>query len=660
MNTKILLKNAWSALNNNDIKSARNSINKIKGYNKNPESLYILALCHAINYEFSKAESMFSNIINISSPSDALLGNLGLAQLHQNKIEDAIKSFLDAIKINPENYDALVNLSSCYDHLNNLDTALVYANKANIIKPDNPVIINIMAKHALSVNDLQTSIMLYNRSITLQANQPQTYANLANIYHLTKNYDAAENILIKALKILVENPYLLNSLGNFYASRNQHQKAIKQFDKILDKNNSNTAAIAAKAHSLIALQQFDQAYDNLIKAYHNHPESPEIITELCNYYILNKKYESAYNVSLAFIKTLKDQSLTPGNIALAHSTACQHTSRLKEARDILENAIDNSHVTPEILETIYFSKGDILDSINLYDEAFENYKCANEIIPRPSDINYYENVLTGIENTVNRPFLDKVGTSNNQSSLPIFIVGMPRSGTSLVEQIISCHPQAYGAGELSDLWKIGNTISNAMNMLDYTKNFSTLSHEQLVEFSQEYLTIIKNLAGDKTRVTDKLPHNFMHIGLIECLFPKAKIIHCQRHPFDTCLSIYFKKFNDNHVYARNLEELARFYKKYMALMEHWDSNSTLSILTVKYEDMVLNQETESQKIIKHINLDWSDEVLRYHESDRIIMTPSYHQASKPIYTDSMYRWRNYRNHLQPLINILGDPEQYTE
>jgi len=155
-----------------------------------------------------------------------------------------------------------------------------------------------------------------------------------------------------------------------------------------------------------------------------------------------------------------------------------------------------------------------------------------------------------------------------------------------------------------------------------------------------------------------MPHNFMQLGLIERLFPNAAVIHCQRHPFDTCLSIYFRRINENHGYARKLGDLARFYKKYMELMEHWKKVSSLQILDVQYEKMVTEQQSESEKLISHIGLDWSDSVLNYHKSDRIIMTPSSHQASKPIYTSSMYRWKNYRKHIGPLIDILGQPEQY--
>jgi len=251
-----------------------------------------------------------------------------------------------------------------------------------------------------------------------------------------------------------------------------------------------------------------------------------------------------------------------------------------------------------------------------------------------------------------------VATSDNNTTLPVFIVGMPRSGTSLVEQIVSSHPDAYGAGELQHLWDISNSICGAEHMIEYPQSLLKLNSDQLNDYADNYLETVKGLSSGEIRVTDKMPHNFMQMGLIERLFPNARIIHCQRHPFDTCLSIYFRKINENHVYARNLGDLARFYKKYMELMAHWQTQSSLQILDVKYENMVIDQKSESEKIISHIGLDWSDNVLDYHKSDRIIMTPSTHQASKPIYTSSMYRWKNYRKHIGPLIDILGQPEQF--
>ena len=653
-----LLESAKNSLNIGNIDEAKRYVKKIKNYNRNAEATYILALCHAMKNEFSQAEKLFSKTINLSNHTESLLGNLGLAQLHQQKIQDAIKSFLGAIKINPNYYDALRNLATCYDHIGDQINAIKYANIANNINPNDPAILNIMAKHTLHNGNAESSIILYTKSLKLQPQQPYIYTQLANAHIIAKQYDTAEKIFKNMLSMFPDTPFPGNSLANYYETRNQYNKALCEYENIVTKYSKNMIALAGKSRCLIALKEFDKAHEILLEGYSKYQSSPEICSELCNYFILIKNYEAAYNVSKKFLSTLQSDSEAPESIALSHSTACKHSNRPDEARNILTSFINKADITREVRESLYFSLADVLDDIKQYDDAFQYYKSGNEVIRKQSDILYYETVLTDISTNVNRSFLDSIASSGNQSKLPVFIVGMPRSGTSLIEQILASHKDIHGGGELTDLWNIGNNISGSMNLINYAKNFSNISHNKLKAYSEEYIQALRDISNNKIRVTDKLPHNFMHIGLIEKLFPNAKIIHCQRHPFDTCLSIYFKKFNDNHVYSKSLEELARFYKKYISLMEHWYRNSSLSIITVNYEDMVSNQESESYRLIEHIGLEWDNSILKFYNSGRVIMTPSYHQASKPIYNKSVNRWKNYINFIQPIEKILGNPEKY--
>jgi tetratricopeptide (TPR) repeat protein len=444
-NQQKLLDDARNALNSGDINNARKSLFKIKNYHHNHEALYLLAVCHAINNDFGKAEDLFKKTIKLSRPTDALLGNLGLAQLHQKKFKEAIESYLGAVKINPGFYDALVNLSSSYDFLNNNDLAVSYAQKAHKLNNNNPVTLNILAKNAIAEDKLSDAIELYHSSLALQSGLPQTYAQLSDAYFLAKNYKSAEEILRQGLIRHVDNADLTNSLGSFYASRNRHDEAIRVFKKILARDRRNTFALAALAKSLIALQKFDQALDILISAYGEFPDNAEIASELSNYYQLHKDYESANEVTSSFITDMTTASVVPENIAISHSKSCRQLNRLDEAKDVLSTVI-NSHTSTQIaLESVYYTYGDILDELNDFDAAFSSYKSANELIPRASDIKYYERVLSDLTNTVDRSFLDSVPTSDNQTTLPVFIVGMPRSGTSLVEHIISSHPDSYGA-----------------------------------------------------------------------------------------------------------------------------------------------------------------------------------------------------------------------
>lgn len=655
-----LLDHAKNALNSGDVSNARKFLSEIINGHQNHEALYLLAVCHALANEFSEAEKLFIKTIKLSGPSDALLGNLGLAQLHQKKFKEAIESYLGAVEINPGFYDALVNLASSYDFLNQHDLAASYAQKAHQINQNNPVTLNILAKHAVATNKLTDAIALYNTSLKIQPGLLQTYAQLSNAYFLAKKFKLAEEVLKQGLTRHADHPELTNSLGKFYDSRNRHDEAIGEFKKVLAKDSQNTFALAGVAKSLIALQKFDQAMSILIKANDEFPDSAEIVSELSNYYQLHKDFESANKVTSCFIEKLEPGVPLPENVAIAHSNACRQNNRLAEAKNVLSTIINRHTSNHAALESLHYAYGDVLDDLGEYDEAFSSYQYANELLPHASDIQYYERVFTGLVNNLDRSFLDAVPKSGNNTRLPVFIVGMPRSGTSLVEQIISSHPDAFGAGELSHIWDISNSICGAEHMIEYAKRLSKLSEQAVNEYSEQYLNIIKGLSQGELRVTDKMPHNFMQLGLIERLFPNARVIHCQRHPFDTCLSIFFRKMIENHLYARNLGDLARFYKKYVELMQHWHRESSLQILDVQYENMVTDQKSESERIINHIGLDWSDLVLDYHKSDRIIMTPSSHQASKPIYTSSMHRWKNYRKHIGPLVEILGQPEDYDQ
>ena len=652
------LQKAKNLLRNNDTRSAIETILSIKGYNGNPDALVLLAHCRATTGDFHEAEVLFKKAVGLTGSTEITYNNIGLSQLHQGKVNRAIKSFLKAIRINKSYYEAIKNLAICYDSLNDTANTRKYVDLARSLNNMDPAIINIMAKHLLQSGNFSEAEKLYLHSLRLHKQQPVVYTQLAHAYTTAKKYDLAERYLVKLVETFPDIPYSHNSLAQYYESRNRHNDAFEIYEKLLTNHSDNIPANTGKARCLVALGKLKEAGDHLQFCLSENRGNIAIASEYCNYLVLTKKYNEAYNVSKNIISSLPAGSEVPEGIALSHSIACRHIKKLEEAKSILENVISGNKISQESLEMMCFSMGDVLDSMRRFDEAFSYYHKANTINPLPTDITYYESVLSEIADTIDRSFLDALPSSGNTDNLPVFIIGMPRSGTSLVEQIIASHSQVHGAGELTDLWKIGNKISKAMNLLDYTENIANVDYKLLKNFSDEYINKLRSLSNDAKRISDKLPHNFIHIGLIERLFPNAHIIHCERHPFDTCLSIYFKKFNDNHVYSRNLKELALFYRKYHLLMNHWKETTLLNIHTVRYEDIVMQQETESKKLIQFIGLEWEDEVLEYYKSGRIIMTPSYQQASRPIYHDSVNRWKNYSKFIQPLEDVLGSPEDY--
>jgi hypothetical protein len=177
--------------------------------------------------------------------------------------------------------------------------------------------------------------------------------------------------------------------------------------------------------------------------------------------------------------------------------------------------------------------------------------------------------------------------------------------------------------------------------------------ESLNRIANEYLEDLQRYAPEARRIVDKMPHNYEALGLIDRLFPGARVLHCRRNPIDTCVSIYFKHFNSFHPYASDLRSLGLYYRQYEQLMEYWKRTLAVPILDVQYEEVVANQEEMSRRILEFVGLEWDERCLNYHQIERTVKTPSYDQVRKPIYTGSVERWRRYEAHLGPLLEALG-------
>lgn len=237
---------------------------------------------------------------------------------------------------------------------------------------------------------------------------------------------------------------------------------------------------------------------------------------------------------------------------------------------------------------------------------------------------------------------------------PVFIVGMPRSGTSLTEQIISSHPQVFGAGELGYMHNIANQLLFSMPTLDvYAGRVASLTERAAQELAGYYLKKIRGFSADATVITDKMPHNFLHVGLIALLLPEARIIHCKRNPLDNCFSIYTNNFNERHAYAHHLEDLGWYYRQYARLMEHWSAMLPQTVLEVQYEDLVDDLEAQTRRMLDFLGLPFDEACLDFQNNRRSVTTISRAQVRQPLYRTSIERWRPYEKHLGPLIAALA-------
>ena len=241
-----------------------------------------------------------------------------------------------------------------------------------------------------------------------------------------------------------------------------------------------------------------------------------------------------------------------------------------------------------------------------------------------------------------------------RSDKPVFIVGMPRSGTSLVEQILASHPAVHGAGELDfihHIW-VGMLGMLGSNFGKYPKCLDNLTTEQVDGMADVYLSPLVAMKPDAVRITDKMPLNFLHLGLIASLFPSARIIHCRRDPMDTCLSCFMTHFNYPQPFQHDLEHLGHFYRLYEKLMGHWKTVIDLPMLEVSYEEVVADPEAQSRRMVEFLGLPWNDDCLKFHQTKRPCATASVMQVRRPVYGSSVGRWRHYEKHLGPLKSAL--------
>ncbi len=329
---------------------------------------------------------------------------------------------------------------------------------------------------------------------------------------------------------------------------------------------------------------------------------------------------------------------------------------LIEAEDIerMEIAFNATEIIDHERMLVGFSLGKAFDALRQFDKAFEFAREANELQRKSStySIDEQRQIFNRHKTGLNQQFLEQCRDHAVTDKAPILVVGMPRSGTTLVEQILASHPQVHGAGEVEYVRLLVERVGKLTGK-PFPQNISVVAPEILRDLCQAYVRKLRTHAGEARHVTDKLPHNFLRIGLFAALLPNAKIIECHRNPLDNCLSIFQHYFAAEHGYASDLDDLGRYYVLYEDMMAYWRQLVPGHIHRVNYEKLVGDFEVEVRKLLEYCELPFSVDCLSFHRSKRVVNTPSASQVRKPIYRNAIGRSKNYENHLQRLSAALA-------
>lgn len=544
---------------------------------------------------------------------------LGVANMMLNEHKEAERSFNKAIKLQPNHKDAHYNLARLLIDKHQPTRALVAVEKA----------------------------------LNLQPNWPQALFLSGLIKATLKMFEESEAAFSNLLAQGVDNAEIRLNLANVQLEQQQYSCAKENYSIALDLDPSLCTAATGLITACGNLGDSKQAIAVIEKALTSHP-SAELFGSYAAVMKDQGRSDEVKQACLHSIELNNQYGLPYRLYADAHKFSQQ-----EEASFMLEAAA--SSMPEQEMKDVYFALGKAFDDCKEYQQAIEYYNEANSIHRKAIkfDIKAEQSRFDMLKKAYSENAVQRMSETELLDTKSIFILGMPRSGTSLVEQIIASHSQVEGAGELSllrNMWQSQGYTSEAR----YHMNMAKRSAEERLAYAQAYLDQSAHLRVAGHLLTDKMPHNFMQIGHILTTQPEAKIIHCKRHPIATCLSIYKAYFAGAHSYAYNQQELAHYYNMYLEMMQHWRNVFPGRFYEINYELLTSNQETETRKLIEYCGLAWEESCLHFYKTERKVTTSSAYQVRQKMHNKSVDLWKRYGDGLKPLIDNLCIPEEYQD
>ncbi|RWQ60536.1 sulfotransferase [Mesorhizobium sp.] len=480
-------------------------------------------------------------------------------------------------------------------------------------------------------------------------NHPLALYILGTIY-LGYDDERALRYFARAVGEEPKNPYYHLSLGEAYVKVSEYSPAIKHMQYALELQPGLIEALCALGRTYTAFDKPDMAlplYEKALKINRDHPKVRAGLASALSG--LGRMDEAAAYLKQAIARRI--------GVPAAYNDLVQTRSFTEEPEELqsILRELGNPKLGSEGAQQLHHAAGKVLNDLKRYDEAFDHFNKAKQASGQRFDIDLYRRWVDSMIETFTPDFLADHAGYGNPSEAPVFVVGMPRSGTTLTEQICASHPDVHGAGELSKLSRVANAIGlKTLSAGDLSQPITSITEDLSRTLAEEHLSYLRERAPSALRVVDKTPHNFELIGLIGLLFPNARIIHCRRDAIDNCVSCFVLNFSEAHSYNTDLNTLGLYYREYDRLMRHWNEVFPGLIFENRYETLVEDQEAQSRRLIDYLGLPWDDACLRFFDRDGSVNTPSRWQVRQPIYKSSVKRWKNYENEIQPLIQSLGD------
>jgi tetratricopeptide (TPR) repeat protein len=621
----------------------------------NPDALHLLGLAAYQSGRAPEAVDLIRRAIAIRA-KPAYWYNLGHAYLSCEAYPAAEEAFREAVTLAPTHAEALFHLGNMLRAREDKEGAIDYYRRAAATKPDFADAHANLGLLTSEIGDAAEAIEHLERAHQLRPDDVEFLANLG----VARTRVSTTKAIADFRRVLTLKPDHFNArlnLAKVLVAEHRYEEAIPHYELALAQRPDDVGLRIALAEALSESHDAEAAIP--------HYEAAAAAAPTSAYLGLAHLHRRCGRFDAAYEYYLKVRELDPDSIPALAGIAIYLKARLPVAdADRIAKLADSDELSAEQKRRLHFALSECRDKAGDYDAAFYHMATGNKL--RAAELEEKTGPFDAAKATAHidriiadfdTPYFRRTASFGIPTDLPVFVVGMPRSGTTLCEQILASHSRIFGAGELPDITLFVQELQlekrPERRNVDAVPFAAGLTSEKVRELAERYLARLRSLAPQARRIVDKMPGNYFQLGFIATLFPGAKIIHCRRDPLDTCLSCFAQDFEALPIWTNDLRAAGHVYKEYQRLMAHWHQVLPIEFLDFDYAAVVADVESAARRLIDFCGLDWEEGCLEFYRTQRIVKTASLEQVRRPIYDSSVGRWRKYERHLGPLREALG-------
>lgn len=597
----------------------------------------------------AKSARAYRRAIRLDQSDSGTYLKLATALEALGKLSEAIATYKKGLTLAPGSLALLTGLAGAY--LKAGKQRECEGGLKNILSeaPNQPDAHVLAGELSLARGQYAQAVQHFQYALSIDADLPSVRGRLGLSLKRCGAYPQAITVLQSAVDQDPDDVESLTELASLHADTGDMRSAERILRRAIAHKDDDASLRVSLASTLVIQGKLDEALDEYRGARVLDPGCFLAVEGEADCLYRFQLYDECYES----LRKVCDANKLTAEGARVFSRVCRRLGHRDRALPALKRICARSESSNREKTVAHFALGDAYDAAHDYDAAFNSYERANKLLKSSGGI-YASETAEKLTMSLIEAFSpgrwQVFPRARKRDVAPVFIMGMPRSGTSLVEQILSDYPEVHGAGELTSISEI---FASLQAESDFPNNLLELDEDQINGLAEQYWLLAPPLHPDARLMTDKMPGNIFYLGLMALMFPNAKFVHCVRDPLDTCLSIYFQHFGGGYPWATSFKEIAHYYRLYRRIVKHWSESLGIPMLEVRYESITSAPEGQLRRLIEYCGIAWQQQSLEPCANLRYVPTASYDQVTRPLYTTSIGRWKNYRKHLQPLIDVLN-------